>query len=109
MAFPKITPLIDYPTFFGKKKVCTFDWNGPTNYQGAAPSVINASDLGWGGIDFGTGCVSVSGTYGAEIQFTGTGPQKSVKIIVNTVATGALLAGPTDLSAETFRLQLQGS
>lgn len=53
--------------------------------------------------------VSVSGTYSAQILYQNDGPVSSLKIKATVVATGSEVASTTDLSAERWRVVVQGN
>ena len=88
----------------GGKNVNVVDWNGPKSYVGGTGEAIAPTPFGCQELMFVIGGISVSGTYTVRCEPVGAGVTTWVAQYFTT-ATGAILgAGPTDLSAETFKL-----
>lgn len=111
------TTLPGYPLPVGTKYRQVFDHAGPVSYSQATGDAINASDLGFGGIDsihpiFGG--VTLSGTYQLKAYYTPTltagnaSPGTPQKVLCRwyVVAGGAEVANAVNLSGELVRLDL---
>ena len=105
------TILPGYASPIGNKWMVVFDRTGPSSYSNIATNsgtgdVVNATDLGFGGIDVIVGTVESSGTYDVEPYYTNTtgGAQSSVALKWYVTTTGSEAANGTSLSAKTVRL-----
>ena len=85
------------------------DWNGPTAYVGGTGEALDPAPFGMREVMSAYGSISVSGTYYCLCQPVNAGITKWV-IQYYTAATGAQLgAGPTNLSAEVFKITAYGA
>ena len=110
--------LPDYPAPPGNKRWTVATITGPASYTqittGTPPTggqLVNASDIGLVDMDFAFPGISDNGQYLA-IPIFENNPQRAatrVRVLWLTAATGAQVAGATNLSARTFRLSAFGN
>lgn len=103
----------DYPSPPGNKPVVVADFDGPSSYTavttGTPPTggfVLSASQLGLAEIEHVVVSASDNGQYGARVIFESTyvgRGARQVRLQFFTLATGAEVAGGTNLSARRFR------
>lgn len=116
--------MVDYPTTFGDKRISCFTHKGPASYAAivngtpptggdtvtAAEAGIKAFDALLGGMTSDNGQFIVQGVSpnGNPLSPWGVQPAITMKLRWLTAATGAEVAGATDLSARTIRLCIVG-
>jgi len=109
--------LPDYPAPPGNKNQVIATVAGPSSYTQVSTGtpatggqVITAAQLGLVDIEFATCSLSDNGQYEANIIFD-LNPQNgvsSIRLIWVTAATGAQVAGATNLSGRTLRIWATG-
>lgn len=111
-----ITPrgtLPQYPAPPGSRNESVMTFIGPASYSvisiGAPPTggiLITASDMGLQNFDQVVAWGSDEGTYGARVIYPNQPqiPATTVRLQIFTLATGAEVAGATNLAAKTFRV-----
>ena len=111
-----ITPrgvLAQYPAPDGSRPESVLTFIGPASYVQisiAAPPTggitVNASDMGLVNFDQAMVWGSDEGTYGARIIWPNQpfSPPTTLILQIFTLATGAEVAGATNLAAKTFRI-----
>lgn len=105
-----------YEMQVGTKKEIVFDHDGPASYANPGGDVINAADLGLGGIEYGEADgLSSDGlnyAYAAISGVSTSGTQANVGTTLTmrwfVVATGAEVANTTNLSAKAIRIRIRG-
>lgn len=113
-----ISNLQGYETIFGNKKAMVLDRACTASYNTTTGDVLNASDIGWGGIDWanvlGTRVETASGTYYGIARQVGTSTTNpgltntSLAIHMYTTSSATEVGSAANLSAETLRLFLVG-
>jgi len=98
-----------YPVPWGNKWAVVFDHYGPSAYSNIASSsgtgdVINASDLGFGGIDYIAPQHTPTGTYTANMYTTNIGGAQSKVALKWFSAFATEVTNGTGLSSESVRL-----
>src|SRR5580692_11701055 len=104
MAVVTNTPLLGYPQPWGTKEIMIFDHTGPVSYanigtSGSGGDVINASDLGFGGIDqLGSG-------FGGFTEFYTASGNYLVKMFTGHTTTTPTVSYPTGSAFPSITLQ----
>jgi hypothetical protein len=102
--------MVMQPSPLGELFTSMADIPGPAAYVGGTPYVLSANAFALQTFKFATGGLAQSGTYGVEVTSIAGPGAATVKLRFFLTTTGAELgAGPTNLSAETFRILALGN